>query len=104
MANNSNLFTLANQIRKETGMSQKEAFAEARKRMAEQSASAEQVKEQAIVEQAKTEETKDDNPVVAAKPAGKKRGNYVRDDAWKAKHAADMKAYWASRKAAKVAA
>lgn len=83
MANNSNLFTLANQIRKETGMSQKEAFAEARKRMAEQAASAEQV---------------------AAKPAGKKRGNYVRDDAWKAKHAADMKAYWASRKAAKVAA
>ena len=98
MTNNSNLFTLANQIRKETGMSQKEAFAEARKRMAEQ------VKEQAIVEQPKAEETKDDDPVVATKPAGKKRGNYVRDDAWKAKHAADMKAYWASRKAAKVAA
>lgn len=83
MANNSSeLFVLANQIRKEMGLTQKEAFAEARKRIAEK-------------ESAMTETTK---------PAGKKRGNYVRDDAWKAKHAEDMRLAWARRKANKVAA
>lgn len=97
--NNSELFILANRIRKETGISQKEAFAQARKQLETKQVVETQVKKRGCY--IRTDEWKarrsEQMKAYWANP-NKTRATVTRSDEWKAKHAEQMRAYWANRK------
>ena len=97
--NNSELFILANRIRKESGISQKEAFAQARQQLESKPAVENTTKKRGCY--IRTEEWKarrsEQMKAYWANP-NKTRVTVVRSDEWKARHSEQMKAYWANRK------